>query len=339
MSRPAKKIVHVVPKSVFSNEYHGSFKDVISRVRWFENSSAEYCQIRLSDDSPSEVELDSDPHTAYVIEYTFFPKTVAAIRKKNPDALIAVRCHNLEPLQHLDNHGLFGKKNPLWVCYGMLRLFRSEVRMKRLASVLWPISEWEGLSYWKRLPGSAQIQWLPYFCPDHLLPEQGIEDIDRNIIACMPTSQQNRKSTDLALRFFEFARKLQEANPNRYHCKITGDLSKWNIDRPKSVEFAGMLGDLRPFLRNVVAVCLLSKLGYGFKTTICDAIANGSFVIVHPRQAKRLPERIMPAVIPFDGNIDQVLRRLAEKRNIQSIDGILRRESEQILQHAFFSND
>lgn len=336
MNRRIDRIVHFVPKSVFSNEYHGSYKDVISRVRWFERLTTEYSQVRLSDDTPNEIDcFTEDANTAFLFEYTFFPKILAAIRAKNPCAFIAVRCHNLEPLQHLDNHGLFGKKNPFWVCYGMLRLFRNELRTKKLASVLWPISEWEGQFYWKRLPGNAKVEWLPYHCPEHLLPDKSLPHVERTAIACMPTSQQNRKSTDLAVRFFDFSELLQREFPDRFQCKITGDLSKWSIDRPASVEFPGMLGDLRPFLRNVAAVCLLSKLGYGFKTTICDAIANGCSVIIHPRLASRLPKPIIPAVIPFDGNVKKVVSRLNEKADTQSIDDILRRESEQILERSF----
>ena len=327
-----------MPSSVFANTWQGSYKDTISRIAFIQQNDNDYRQIRLDHDDPEIVRavLGECRDAKFLIEYTSFPRTLKWIRQAFPKSFIAVRSHNLEPLQHLDNNGWWPRRGPLWVLYGMLRLAAADLANKRYADVIYSISEWENQVYWNRLPGRARVEWLPYHCPGHLLPDTTGPSDGRRRIACLPTSQQNRKSRDLVNRFIRFAEQMQQCCGGRYEFVVTGDLSQWELPYSDAVTFTGLIDDLRSFLQTVHAVCLLSPLGHGFKTTIGDSIAHGCHVLVHPVLARRCPGALTPAIIPVDSDqaSDVVLafERLSEALLVaQSLNGSLRAMNHRIL--------
>ena len=59
-------------------------------------------------------------------------------------------------------------------------------------------------------------------------------------------------------------------------------------DLPARVERLGRIEEPWPLLCRVKAVAVLSPFGYGYKTTVADALAAGCHVLVHPRQHARL---------------------------------------------------
>ena len=178
-----------------------------------------------------------------LVEYTYFRKILESLRKRLPDAFIAGRAHNIEPLQHFTNHGWFPKRGPIWVLYGMLRLFLSDCAYRRKADAIYPISEWEADVYWRRLPGKSSVKWLPYFPPDFV-----ISDLDssekQNVIACMPGNANHPRNRDAVERFLKFAAIARELAPD-YRFIITGDLAKSGIGVPGYVELPGIVDELR----------------------------------------------------------------------------------------------
>lgn len=333
----AAEIHHLIPEPALSNSFHGSYKDVISRVRFFESSESEYFRYEVSSDDPGVVSRLSVVRAspAILVEYSHFPKIVRECRRRWPDATIIVRSHNIEPLQHFDNHGWWPKQGPLWVAYGMARLLRNDLIVKKYASAIWSISDWENRVYWNRLPGRAQVEWLPYFCPDHLLPDRVAPADQRVNIVCMPTSQKNRKSWDLVTRFIRFAEQMKADSACPYEFLLTGRVHDWRLPKSDAVRLTGMIDDLRPFMQTVRAVALLSDKGYGFKTTISDAIANGAVVLAHPRLIARCPDPIRAALLPVDvdqtGPVEDAREQLASIRQQTEIDGALRRQAKQLL--------
>jgi len=292
-------VIHVIPRGVFANTYQGSYKDTISRVRFFEAAGVDCRQVLVDDDDPVPVlgslgDLTVAPRV--LVEYSHYPRILRGIRSRWPTAFIGVRAHNIEPLQHLDNGGWWPKRGPLWVLYGMWRLLLQDIHCKRYADVLLPISDWEARVYWSRLPGRAKVEWLPYYCPDHLVPQSPMPLEQRRIIACLPTSQRNRKSWDLVTRFVRFAEVMKAAGSD-YDFVVTGDLCGWGLVHGSAVSFVGMVQDLRGFLEQVRAVAMLSPLGYGFKTTIGDALAVGAQVIAHPALLRRCPLQVQSVVL------------------------------------------
>lgn len=314
------KVLHLIPEFVFSNTFHGSYKDVLSRVQWFEENAPGTRQMLIREDNPKEIEpVLSEFHPTHVlIEYTRFPKITRAVRAVLPDAWIGVRAHNIEPLQHLDNLGWWPKRGPLWMLYGMVRLWMQDVSAKRTADVILSINEWENRLYWNRLPGRAQVEWLPYVCPNHLLPAEPEPYGQRKVIACLPTSQENRKSRDLVLRFQQLAREMKRRG-SKDDFVVTGDLHGWNLSDCPEVIQAGFVEDLADFMGRCKAVCMLSPLGYGFKTTIADALAAGAHMMAHPDLARRCPKAVKPALLSCDSrrpqNLDAVCKALESDPN------------------------
>jgi hypothetical protein len=334
---PSIAVVHIVPKAVFSNCYHGSYKDTISRVRFLEERAAEYRQLRIDGDDVGFVlkELAGTQVSSVLIEYSLFPKIVKAIRQQYPRSFIAVRSHNLEPLQHFDNHGWWPQQGPLWMAYGMVRLLQNDFIVKRYASTVWPISDWERRVYWDRLPGRAEVRWLPYHCPQHLLSDSGMPFAERRRIVCMPTSQKNPKSWDLVTRFIQFAEALSPLAGDRYEFLITGNLTHWDLPFSNAVRYTGMIDDLQAFLPTIKTVALLSPKGYGFKTTVGDAIAAGANVVMHPTLATRYPTAVQPAIARVDTNripdLESVLQQIEKQPDVSALDAECANLTETIL--------
>ncbi len=329
-------LFHFIPSSVFSSVHHGSYKDVISRERFLSAQGVEYRQIRMDEDRCCHdyEDIAAVECPAFLIEYTTYPKLIASLRKRFPAAFIAVRSHNLEPLQHLDNHGWWPPRGPVWMFYGILRLFWGDLKVKRSASAIWSISDWENRVYWDRLPGKSRVEWLPYHCPDHLLTTSQCPIGDRRIIACMPTSQKNRKSWDLVTRFLHFADRMKALTGDKYEFVVTGKVGDWGLPASKSVRFTGLIDDLPSLLQQTRAVAMLSDRGYGFKTTIGDALANGAIVLIHPKLAARCPAILSSSLVPCDTahlhNLNDIAAAL-EMASSSSVDDVLRLRNRQIL--------
>jgi len=330
-------IIHIVPSSVFANTKQGSYKDTISRATFFQENCGDYRQVLVNDDNPNEVRADLEGRTdaRFLVEYTTFPRILKWIRQTYPRSFVAVRSHNIEPLQHLDNNGWWPRRGPLWMLYGMLRLAVADLAIKRHANVIYSINDWENRAYWNWLPGRARVEWLPYYCPRHLLPDAIGSAQRRHRIACLPTSQPNRKSRDLVDRFIRFAEQMQRCGGGNYEFVVTGDLSHWKLPRTDAVAFTGMIDDLRTFLPTVHGVCLLSPLGYGYKTTIGDALAHGCHVLVHPRLASRCPAGLTSALIAVDSDrpadVSQACSRLSGPPPDTRLDFDLREMNHRLL--------
>ena len=331
--------LHIIPEFVFVNTFHGAYKDVLSRIQWFENNVMEVPQLRIQQDDPVVLEefLTEFRPTHVFLEYTRFPKITRAVRETVPDVWIGIRAHNIEPLQHFDNHGWMPKGGPVWMLYGMFRLLMSDIRVKRLANAILSINEWENRVYWDRLPGRAKVEWMPYISPEHLLPIKSGPFENRKIIACLPTSQENRKSRDLVMRFQHFAREMKQLSCE-YEFVVTGDLAGWDLPDCPEVVKTGFIDDPAGFMGRCRAVCMLSPLGYGFKTTIADALAAGAHVIAHPDLIRRNPSHVQPFLIRADQKIDLLLTSLQvePKAELIRVDSI--RCADKIMNRFFRGN-
>jgi hypothetical protein len=334
-----KPIVHIVPEGVFKYQWHGSYKDTISRIEFFRSTGRDYRQWISKEDDVASIldQMDSSEASDFVIEYSNLPRITKALRERFPSSKIVVRSHNLEALQHFDNHGLRPKgKGFFWLAYGMSRMLMGDITIKRHASSIWSISDWEKRAYWDRLPGRAEVAWLPYHCPNHLMPTSNVCSEGRNRIVCMPTSVLNRKSWDLVARFIDLAEFLQPHLGDRFEFLITGDLSGWKLPHSPAVRLTGMLDDLPAFLKTVRAVAMLSDLGYGFKTTICDSIAHGASILAHPTMRTRCPDILKPAILAVDSqkpSWHEIESYLADRSTYQHLDRALHSINVKILEN------
>ncbi len=333
-------VLHIIPASVFSNTYHGCYKDVLGRVQWFERMGFDYRALRIEKDDPAEVmaSLRTAVPSHVLIEYTHFPRIASAIRSAFPTVCLVVRAHNIEPLQHYDNHGWWPRKGPPWLLYGMARLLTHDIQVKRCADFILSINDWENRVYWNRLPGRAVISWLPYACPQGVIPASTMDFASRRMIACLPTSQKNRKSWDLVMRFQKVAGEMKRRGcPDEF--VITGCLDGWNIPECCEVTRIGFVDDLSAFLGTCKAVAMLSPLGYGFKTTMADAFAAGAHVLAHPSLVRRSPALVAKALIPVDSShaatLDSVQHRLAESPTGSQVHASLASGQHEVMHQVF----
>ncbi len=335
-SKPEKALLHIIPASALSNTYHGTYKDVISRVRRFETADFPYTQVLLKRDDPASIKVDLPDHipSHILIEYTYFPRILRFLRAHYPKACIVSRAINTEPLQHISNLGWWPKKGPIWMLYGILRLIVQDIHCKFYSDVILSINDWENRSYWNKLPGKTAVEWLPYYCPDHLISDVPLPLETRNIIACLPTSQRNRKSVDLVKRFCRFA-EIMRKEGSTYRFIVTGNLTHWPPPTSNAVEYVGFVSNLPDFMEQCRAIALLSPLGYGFKTTIADALAAGSHVIVNPKLLKRCPSTLIPYLIACNDNspiLNQTIsKRLEAKLQGRSLHLALKKENNRVM--------
>jgi len=333
--------LHFIPDRDLANPHQGTFKDVLSRVEWLQNRFPDYRRIAIRDDDPAEVDAalaDGAALQGALVEYSYYSRIVKRLKQKAPKACVAVRSINLEPLQHFDNHGWRCAHGPVWMLYGMGRLLNHDLTVKRTADVILSINSWENRVYWNRLPGRAKVEWLPYRCPDHLRPEHPLPYDERRVIACMPTSQENRKSRDLVTRFQHLATEMKRQG-SRDEFVITGNLRDWNLPDCRDATRIGFVEDLAAFTGTCKAVALLSPLGYGFKTTIADALAAGAQVMAHPGLVRRCPEAVKPYLIGVDSRdpaaIGRAMLQLETEPDSSALQQELVQTAEKVMQRWF----
>ncbi len=270
--------------------YGGAFKDITSRIDDLSVIVAGYQRVDVDEDDPESVARFSRNGNIVgaLVEYTHYPRIVRWLKSQCRNGPVAVRAHNIEPLQHFDNCGWWPKQGPLWVLYGMVRLLLSDVACRRCADVILPISDWESEVYWRRLPGRASVRWLPYYCPDRFISANNVPFGERRIVACIPTSAENRKSRDLVMRFLCFASAMKASGcPHEFI--VTGDLTRWRLPPCAAVTYSGFVEDVFGFLARCRAIAVLSPYGYGFKTTLGDGLAAGARILAHPALLGRCP--------------------------------------------------
>lgn len=335
-------LLHIIPDHVFLNTSQGSYKDVSARVAQFETAHTEYMQVRVGSDSPDYVieEAVRLRPSRIFIEYSYFPRILEALRRLYPKATIAVRAHNIEPLQNISDRGISRFQQLPQTLYGSLRLLGADILVRRYADAVYAISDWEIDNYWKRIPGRAGLHWLPYCTPRSLVPERF--DERRDLILCLPNSSVNRKTHDLVSRFCTFA-ELASHLRSDLKCAITQSPSKWGLACPDEVAVLGFQENLKALMPKVLAVAVLSPRGFGFKTTIMDAIAAGAWVLTAPKLLRRIPSRVKPcciAVDPLDSTgVGLALQKISTSSPDASLNDDLRREAMGLLQRHFLNGE
>ncbi len=333
--------VHVIPSHVYSFRYQGSFKDVVGRESFFASCCDDYLKVVVADDDPSLVEVA----TRYVapqhvlIEYSTHPRILGYLRARYPRSFIAVRALNIEPLQLLANYASPRRQGPLKLIYGMARLVLSDLACMRRADAVYPISEWETEKYWRRLPGGAHLEWLPYFAPASVVGV-GTGSQPRDIIACLPGRVMGYpRSRDMVRHFVHFAERLRRVT-TRYRFVITGeDVAGAGLNLPDYITLVGHVPDIAHFMTSVRAIGMLSPLGHGWKTTITDALANGCLPLLHATLFRRTPAIIRELCVEVgsleDSSLAGILRRIENPPTASDVNDRLRSMSFDILARAF----
>jgi hypothetical protein len=300
-------IVHVIPEGVFEYQFQGSYKDVSGRARFLQENSRDYFQVIVSEDSPRALEnaLAGRSPTHFLVEYSNYKHIVSYVRARWPKAYLGVRAHNIEPLQFLANSKEAGVAGTIERIYGMCGLFKADLTCMSKADAIYSISDWELKHYWNRLPGKAETRFLPYFSPSHLVGSNMVVPKEK-IIACLAHDAGDFRHRDLVVRFIEFAQAVRTVAADYRFC-VTGTIERDELSIPEFVELPGMVQDIPSFLKSVSAVAILSPIGYGHKTAITDALANGCYALVHPKWYRRCSSLIRGGCIEVkDCSLDRL---------------------------------
>lgn len=234
-----------------------------------------------------------DSNATVIWYYTFWPEAIETLKKRCQRVRIVLRTVNAEALQHWtraqkDWRRLRGLPRDI---YGFLRLLMRDQRCCRAADALAGISAWDDAYYWSRLSGRIKVQTAPYLCPwPRLLPDVKSlpwEKRDTSIICLAGTRDPIGRGHVAGFA----ALSLRPELSNWSFSLSDGLMDASRDDLPAGIERLGHLEEPWPLLCKVKAVAVLSPLGYGYKTTVADALAAGCHVLVHPHQhAHLLPE-------------------------------------------------
>jgi hypothetical protein len=295
-------ILHLIPGRSFAATFTGTHKDILSRIEWFRDHGYCHHKIFFEDDClshASKVAISQAADPVFIVEYSLYPMIVKEIKYLFPNSVVIIRSHNIEPLQHLANYGFRPKgRSLLWVLWGSVRLLWQDIMIKATAEYIASINENELKWYWNRLPGKAKPFWLPYIPPNHFKLDIAKTTIPRNIIACMPLGSAPR-DIDLVRRFVKYAA-VSHALGYKYRFVITGNCNFDDVGNESLVERIGFIDDIGKFLYTCKALCILTPMGYGFKTTMGDAFAAGVHVVAHPRIIEKAPKIYQKKLVSSD---------------------------------------
>jgi hypothetical protein len=284
--------------------------------------------------------------TDIILYYSFLPEVLSRLKAELPRARLYVRTVNAEAFQHWQRSEidwLPSYKN-LRAIYGCFRLVQRDVRCKKTAHALLGISDWDNRHYWKRLPGRAAVYDIPYSCPWPRIRPQvepqpwvqralkmvclagGRDAIGRTMLEGFNRLADTTANSDV------FDGWAFEVSPGVLRSDRPDELSP-NVSRMKSLDEPWDL------LCSVRALAVLTPLGFGFKTTILDALAAGCHVLAHPALVKRMPAEIGSRCIEFDPSkpIDpnQLAAMLSSKPATCGINDALQLKAKNELAQAF----
>ena len=292
-------IIYAVQRSVLDTRFGagaGNWKDYQSCVLLLSDLGKPFKIVEFEDTYYQTLICQcSDDVRHLIMNYSWYPEILAAIRTEKPWIKLHVRTHNAEALQHIHRAELSiipNYKN-IRSIYGTVRLAWRDSKCKRIADTLLGISEWDDKHYWKLLPGNVKIEYMPYFSPwSDLKPDirpLPWEKRERMIVS-MPGAR-DPISTTMIRGFNILTQRICDEQPNsEWRFLLTRGTNKLNkIDSVyEKVEFADIMNPYE-LLCKVRAVAVLTPFGFGIKTTIVDAIDADCHVLVHPKLLHRLP--------------------------------------------------
>lgn len=285
-------ILHIAPSHVDNRPGQGSHKDVAARKAWFRASGHDYRYVSVHGDDVAQlaqVLMECRP-THVLIEYSYYPRIVRHMRRRFPQAVIGIRSHNIEPLQHWTVADFERPMDVLRTVYTCVRLFFGDLVVAWTADTILSISPFEVRRYWPLLGVGHKVRWLPYLPPPEF--REAPTPQPRTVIACVPGVTSTR-TRDQVNRFAQFAQAARRQGWTE-HFQITGNVTGWKVRLTPEAQTIGFVDDLPTFYRGVAAAAILSPLGYGFKTTLADAIWCGARAIVHPAIYAEMPEELKP---------------------------------------------
>jgi hypothetical protein len=290
----------------------GIWKDVKATELLLSELPVSTVRVIFSGDDPLELlPRIPDNATDVLIEYSWWPELVRAIKQRIPTARVHIRTINAEAWQFRDQNqfGWLPTYRNLRGWYGMARLHRRDAEVRCLADTLLGISAWDDEHYWRRFPGPDNVVSMPYFCPwPELYGKTPRPDYDSrsNAVLSLPAGNNNPIASSMLDNFHEFRRRaagFPEGADLRFQ------ITAGRMGNRSARDSVGCIVLEEPIhvwetLLNVKAVAVLGTRGYGSKTTIFDGLAAGCHVIVHELLAARLEPDVRAACLVCDPGSD-----------------------------------
>ena len=305
----------VIPGAREGERGAGQWKDLQGIRLVLSALGADWREFRFDETNVGELaERIGGTEATVVWYYTFWPEAMAELKRRCPRARIVLRTVNAEALQHWTRAKKDWRK---WRglprdVYGFVRLLARDRRCARAAAALAGISPWDDDRYWSRLVGRDKVRHVPYVSPwprlqaeTKPLPWERREDA----VLCLAGTRDAIGRAHVA--GFAALAGWPEWSGWRFQLSAGfGDDSRDEL--PAVVERLGRIENPWERLCRVKAVALLSPLGYGYKTTVADALAAGAHVLIHPRQWARLAPAERALCLPVDPAAAADVGRAAE---------------------------
>lgn len=304
----------VIPGAREGERGAGQWKDLQGIRLVLSALGADWREFRFDETNVGELaERIGGTEATVVWYYTFWPEAMEELKRRCPRARIVLRTVNAEALQHWTRAKKDWRK---WRglprdVYGFVRLLARDRRCGRASDAMAGISPWDDDRYWSRLAGRDKVRHVPYVSPwPSLLPETKSLSWERreDAVLCLAGTRDAIGRAHVA----GFAALAVRPEFSGWRFQLSAGFGDDSRDElPPAVERLGRIEDPWERLCRVKAVALPSPLGFGYKTTVADALAAGAHVLIHPSQHGRLPSDERNLAVPVDSASADDVRRAA----------------------------
>ncbi len=285
--------------------YLGSTKDISSRTDFFKTFVLGYDELTVDlENDPDRATLESladrdlTPYDTVVFEHSLFPRSIQYLQNTHPRLNVLFRGHNAE-FYHRLHYALAAVK---YVSLGeaikwlkaSLTKYREDSLCARHADYVLSITAWESANYWPKFTASPKIITAPFYLTDFYLDEIRRKKRPKmNRCVCLMSTFIGPFLYDALHHYQKFVGSTRNHLPD-WDFAATGAIPKKWRKRQKDMNYVGLVESPLDILSESRAMCILSDLGYGFKTKIIEAIMCGCYVIVPEKLFGRLPQEIQP---------------------------------------------
>ena len=302
-----KRVLHIFKDIIQDPKqlYLGSTKDIRNRTEFFKAFDIAFDELPFDPNKDPDNDILSilsktslDDYSAILCEHTLFPKTIRFLKKNHPQIKILVRGHNAEFYHRL--HYALGALKYASISKALhwfkesVKKYRDDRTCARHADFILSITAWESEHYWPQFAPASKIITAPFYLTDYYLHEitAGITT-KKDQCVCLMSTIIGPFLYD-ALNHFQRIVTKSRPHLDEWEFIATGRIGKKWRRRQKHLKYVGLVESPPALLSASRAICILSNLGFGFKTKILEAIMCGCYVLVPEKLFGRLPEAVKP---------------------------------------------
>lgn len=308
------RVLHVVPYSLIETpDFHGSSKDIRNLetfLKTVNNNAVDrlysprgWRTIKSILSAKKARELTLPSYRAIIINMPgktgltcFFLWLITSKSQQ-----IIVRSHNAEFFHHFEISRVM--KNPIERLCGQLfslsYLF-SDFLTGCFANCVLSISRYDRFHYWRHL--AQNTVHLPYM-PTSLSKSKGTKKTKRHgkyIVSVGSAKSGGLIAKDQEISFYDAVKNTQLLSK---YVLIQTNAQCPHL-APDFITTKGYVQDFEKLMQETAIVVVAGDLGWGTKTKIADAVADGTRVIVSERVFQRLDTEFKAGCIPFGPNAD-----------------------------------